>query len=114
MSARILETLPLDQLTPWPRNARTHSRKQIRQIAESIRRFGFTNPVLIDGENRILAGNGRVEAARELGLATAPCLRRGDHPPGMNLRRALARALSRPARRLRLWRLGGSTREMRG
>ncbi len=75
MSARAVETLPIDQLRPWPRNARTHSRKQIRQIAESIRRFGFTNPVLIDGENRILAGHGRVEAARELGMATAPCLR---------------------------------------
>jgi DNA modification methylase len=75
MSTRILETLPLDQLRPWPRNARTHSRKQIRQIAESIRRFGFTNPVLIDGENRILAGHGRVEAAQELGMVTAPCLR---------------------------------------
>ena len=75
MTAHALETLPIDQLRPWPRNARTHSRKQIRQIAESIRRFGFTNPVLIDGENRILAGHGRVEAARELGMATAPCLR---------------------------------------
>ena len=78
MSARILETLPLDQLRPWPRNARTHSHKQIRQIAESIRRFGFTNPVLIDAEDRILAGHGRVHAARELGMATAPCLR-ADH-----------------------------------
>ena len=75
MSARILETLPLDQLRPWPSNARTHSRKQIRQIAESIRRFGFTNPVLIDADDRILAGHGRVMAARELGMATAPCLR---------------------------------------
>ena len=75
MNARALEILPIDQLRPWPRNARIHSRKQIRQIAESIRRFGFTNPVLIDGENRILAGHGRVEAARELGMATAPCLR---------------------------------------
>ena len=65
----------LDQLRPWPRNARTHSKKQIKQIAESIRRFGFTNPVLIDGESRILAGHGRVEAARSLGLPTAPCLR---------------------------------------
>ena len=62
-------------MRPWPRNVRTHSRKQIRQIAESIRRFGFTNPVLIDGENRIMAGHGRVEAARELGMTTAPCLR---------------------------------------
>src|ERR1700722_2388413 len=75
MTAHALERLPIDQLRPWPRNVRTHSRKQVRQIAESIRRFGFTNPVLIDGENRILAGHGRVEAARELGLATAPCLR---------------------------------------
>lgn len=75
MSAHVLESLPLDQLSPWPRNARSHSRKQVRQIAESIRRFGFTNPVLVDGENRILAGHGRVEAARELGMATVPCLR---------------------------------------
>jgi len=75
MSARTVETISLEELRPWPRNARTHSRKQIRQIAESIRRFGFTNPVLIDGENRILAGHGRVEAAREIGMITAPCLR---------------------------------------
>ena len=75
MSARLIENLLIGQLRPWPRNARTHSRKQIRQITESIRRFGFTNPVLVDGENRILAGHGRVEAARELGMATVPCLR---------------------------------------
>jgi DNA modification methylase len=75
LNARALETLAIDELRPWPRNARIHSRKQIRQIAESIQRFGFTNPVLIDGDNRILAGHGRVEAARELGMATAPCLR---------------------------------------
>ena len=71
LAARVLETLPLDQLRPWPRNAR------VRQIVDSIRRFGFTNPVLIDDENRILAGHGRVEAARQLGMATAPCLRVG-------------------------------------
>lgn len=75
MTARALETLPVDRLRPWPRNARIHSRKQIRQIAESISRFGSTNPVLIDGDNRILAGHGRVEAARELGRDTVPCLR---------------------------------------
>ena len=72
---RPVELIPLDQLRPWSRNARTHSQKQIGQIAQSIRRFGFTNPVLIDGENRILAGHGRVEAARTLGMAAAPCLR---------------------------------------
>src|ERR1700727_1371568 len=75
MSARTIENLPIGQLHSWPRNARTHSRKQIRQIAESIRRFGFTNPVLIDGENRILAGHGRVDCVRELGMESAPCLR---------------------------------------
>jgi DNA modification methylase len=69
-----IENLPIDQLRPWPRNARTHSRKQIKQIAESIRRFGFTNPVLIDGEGSILAGHGRVEAARQRGMTTVPCV----------------------------------------
>jgi hypothetical protein len=58
MIARAVEILHIDQLKPWPRNARTHSRKQVRQIAESIRRFGFTNPVLIDGENRMSAETG--------------------------------------------------------
>jgi len=72
---RRIEHIPLDRLRPWRRNARTHSRKQIKQIAESIRRFGFTNPVLIDDDNHILAGHGRVEAAKSLGMADAPCLR---------------------------------------
>jgi hypothetical protein len=75
MSGPLIENLPIGQLHSWLCNARAHSRKQIRQIAESIRLFGFTNPVLIDGENRILAGHGRVAAARELGMATVPCLR---------------------------------------
>ena len=61
-------------LTPWPRNARTHSKKQIRQIVASIRQFGFTVPVLIDEAGTILAGHGRVAAATVLGLATVPCL----------------------------------------
>ncbi len=52
MPAGVLENLPLDRLRPWPRNARVHTRKQVRQIADSIRRFGFTNPVLIDGGNQ--------------------------------------------------------------
>ena len=62
-----------EALRPWPRNARTHSKKQIGQIADSIRTFGFTNPVLIDEEKMILAGHGRVAAARLLGLETVPC-----------------------------------------
>ena len=75
MPLRALESLLLDQFRPWSRNARVHSRRQIKQIADSFRRFGFTNPVLIDAENRILAGHGRVEAAREVGITTVPCLR---------------------------------------
>ena len=68
-----LQHLPPDVLRPWAGNARTHSKKQLRQIADSIRTFGFTNPVLIDEENTILAGHGRVAAAKLLGLATVPC-----------------------------------------
>jgi DNA modification methylase len=64
-----------NQLQPHPNNARTHSKHQIRQIAESIRVFGFTNPVLIDSKNRIIAGHGRVEAAKSLGMAEVPTIR---------------------------------------
>jgi len=70
-----LEKLTILSLKPYPKNARTHSKKQIKQIAESIKEFGFTNPVLIDSEQMILAGHGRVEAARLLGWETVPCLR---------------------------------------
>ncbi len=62
-------------LRPYGRNARTHSKSQVRQIAESIKRFGFTNPVLISDEDEIIAGHGRVEAAKLLGIATVPTLR---------------------------------------
>ena len=65
---------PLATLTPWAQNARTHSTKQIRQIAASIRQFGFTVPVLIDEAGTILAGHGRVAAATLLGLTEVPCL----------------------------------------
>ena len=62
-------------LKPWANNARTHSKKQLRQIADSIKQFGFTNPILIDKENTILAGHGRVDAALHLGMDTVPCIR---------------------------------------
>jgi hypothetical protein len=58
---------PLEALIPYARNARTHSDAQVAQIAASIREFGFTNPVLVDGENGIIAGHGRLLAARNLG-----------------------------------------------
>jgi DNA modification methylase len=70
-----IEMIPLTRLKPYPRNARIHSKKQIRQIADSIKRFGFTNPVLIDDGDMILAGHGRVEAARLIGMETVACLR---------------------------------------
>lgn len=65
---------PLVGLTPNPRNARTHSERQIAQIMGSITQFGFTNPVLVDSKGMILAGHGRVEAARRLGLETVPTI----------------------------------------
>ena len=74
MTAPQITHRSLATLTPWPRNARTHSKKQIRQIVASIRQFGFTVPVLIDEAETILAGHGRVAAATVLGLTTVPCL----------------------------------------
>ncbi len=70
-----IEYITPGDLKPWAKNARTHSKKQIGQIADSIRTFGFTNPVLVDEQNRIMAGHGRVRAAEELGIAAVPCLR---------------------------------------
>src|SRR6516164_3234243 len=70
-----IELVPVSRLAPYKGNARTHSRKQIRQIADSIRRFGFTNPVLIDNGGEIIAGHGRVAAAKLLGLNEVPTLR---------------------------------------
>lgn len=70
-----IETLPLDRLIPYARNSRTHSDAQVAQVAASIREFGFTNPVLIDAEDGIIAGHGRVMAARKLGLDEVPCIR---------------------------------------
>ncbi len=65
-------------LRPRASNPRTHSKKQIRQIADSIEQFGFTNPVLIDGTGGIVAGHGRVEAANLLGIDTVPTIRLED------------------------------------
>lgn len=72
---RSIEFLEISRLKPAERNARTHSKKQIDQIARSIERFGFTNPVLIDDWNNIVAGHGRVAAAGKLGHKEVPCLR---------------------------------------
>jgi DNA modification methylase len=66
--------LPVGDLKPYPGNARQHSKQQVAQIVESIRRFGFTNPILISDANEIMAGHGRLLAAKELGLTHVPTL----------------------------------------
>ncbi|MDA0782485.1 MAG: site-specific DNA-methyltransferase [Proteobacteria bacterium] len=63
-----------EELKPYKNNARTHSDKQIQQIANSLKQFGFMNPVLIDSNNRIMAGHGRVEAAKKLGMKEVPVI----------------------------------------
>ena len=75
MAKLSIEYRPIGDLKPRPTNPRTHSKKQIEQIAASIHRFGFTNPVLISDDNEIIAGHGRVLAAKELGIAAVPTLR---------------------------------------
>jgi DNA modification methylase len=65
---------PLGELIPYARNPRTHSDAQVAQIAASIKEFGWTNPVLLDGANGIIAGHGRVLAARKLGLDRVPVI----------------------------------------
>ena len=70
-----IEYTHVNELRPYAANARTHSKKQIRQIAKSIERFGFCNPVLIDDEKQIVAGHGRVEAAKLLDMTAVPTVR---------------------------------------
>ena len=72
---RTMDYRPISSLRPATRNPRTHSKKQVRQIADSITRFGFTNPILIDDDDHILAGHGRIAAARLLGMENVPVVR---------------------------------------
>ena len=82
-----VQQITLEQLVPYARNARTHSETQVAQIAGSIAEFGFVNPVLVGGDNIIIAGHGRVMAAKKLGLKTVPTIKL-DHLTE-NQRRAL-------------------------
>jgi len=77
MTTTTIEFLSLDRLSAYPCNSRTHSKKQIKQIAASIREYGFTNPLLIDNDNVILAGHGRLAAAKSIGFEQLPCVRLG-------------------------------------
>ena len=70
--ARLIEIWPTDRLVPYAKNARTHSPEQVAQIAASIVEFGFVNPILVDSMDGIIAGHGRLLAARKLGLAEVP------------------------------------------
>ncbi len=78
----------IDALTPYAQNARTHSKKQIRQIADSIKAFGWTNPVLVDGAGGVIAGHGRIEAAKLLGINKVPTIRLKDLTTAESKRRS--------------------------
>ena len=79
--AREVVIRPISELAPYSKNSRTHTEKQIEQVARSIREFGFTNPVLTDAKGTIVAGHARVEAARSLGLETVPTIPLADLSP---------------------------------
>jgi hypothetical protein len=70
----VVEQRPIESLVPYARNARTHSDAQVAEIAASIRAFGWTNPILVDGGNGVIAGHGRLLAARKLHLASVPVI----------------------------------------
>jgi ParB-like chromosome segregation protein Spo0J len=72
-----IEQIVTDKLIPYARNAKRHDAAQVSKLAGSIREFGFNNPVLIDKDNGIVAGHGRVMAAQKLELKTVPCIRLG-------------------------------------
>lgn len=71
----VIELLPVADLKPYERNARTHSKAQVKQIAASIRSAGFVNPILIDENGEIIAGHGRLMAAVSCGMTTVPIVR---------------------------------------
>jgi len=72
--ARRIELWPVDRLIPYDRNPRTHSEEQVTQISASIAEFGFVNPILVDSRDGIIAGHGRLLAAKKLGLAEVPVI----------------------------------------
>ena len=74
IAAEQLTMMPIDDLVPYANNAKKHGKKQINQIRASLREFGFVTPVLIDFDNNIIAGHGRVEAARAEGMTEVPCV----------------------------------------
>lgn len=75
MKSETIEQVTIEKLIPYAKNSRTHSDAQVAQIAASIKEFGFVNPVLIDEQDGIIAGHGRIMAARKLGIEEVPCIR---------------------------------------
>lgn len=75
--AEKIEVIGIEKLIPYAKNSRTHSDEQVAQIAASIKEFGFNNPVLVDKDDVIIAGHGRVMAARKCGIMEVPCIRLG-------------------------------------
>ena len=69
------ELIDIDKLAPYKRNARVHSKEQIKKICASIQEFGFISPCIVDATNGLIAGHGRVEAAKQLGITHVPCVR---------------------------------------
>ena len=76
-----IEQVSIDKLIPYAKNSRTHDDAQIAQIAASIKEFGWTNPILVDGERGIIAGHGRLMAARKLGMTEVPVIELKDLTP---------------------------------
>jgi DNA modification methylase len=95
LNALQVEYRPVQTLIPYARNPRTHSESQIAKIAASIVEFGFTNPILVDGANGIIAGHGRLAAARRLGLQQVPVIELAHLTPSQ--KRALVLADNRLA-----------------
>lgn len=72
--AQHIELIAPDQLHPYDKNARVHSSDQINKIAKSIKEFGFVNPILVDSKRGVIAGHGRLEAAKKIGLELVPII----------------------------------------
>jgi DNA modification methylase len=77
-----IESVKVDQLKPYENNPKEHPPEQIDRIAMSIQEYGFTVPVVVDGDNEIIMGHGRIMAAKQLGLKEVPCIQRGDLTEG--------------------------------
>lgn len=74
MSMKI-ESVPVSELKEYEKNSRTHSEQQVAKIASSVEEFGFTNPILIDEGNGVIAGHGRLQAAKRINMSEVPCIR---------------------------------------